>query len=51
MRAFERVTEPARTFDRAAADVTERRYAGVGHEATDDEVDAIRAMLEAVPSE
>ncbi|MFC4436442.1 MULTISPECIES: hypothetical protein [Natrialbaceae] len=48
---LERVTEPARTFDRAGGDVIERRCADVGHEVADDEFDAIRTMIEAVRSE
>ncbi|WP_049926339.1 alpha/beta hydrolase [Halopiger goleimassiliensis] len=40
------VTETARVLERADADVDERRYAGVGHEVTDDEFDAIRGLID-----
>ncbi|ELZ11211.1 phospholipase/Carboxylesterase [Natrinema thermotolerans DSM 11552] len=42
------VTETARIFEEAAAAVDERWYPETGHEVTDDEFDAIGALLEAV---
>jgi phospholipase/carboxylesterase len=44
------ITETARAFARAGGDVTERRYPGVGHEVTDNEFDAVQAMLDAISS-
>ncbi|QCS43834.1 alpha/beta hydrolase [Natrinema versiforme] len=44
----ERVAETVRVFERADAAVDERRYPETGHEVTDDEFDAIGAMLEAL---
>ncbi|ELY71529.1 alpha/beta hydrolase [Natrinema versiforme] len=44
----ERVAETVRVFERADAAVDERCYPDVGHEVTDDEFDAIGAMLEAL---
>ncbi|WP_226480990.1 alpha/beta hydrolase [Natrinema amylolyticum] len=44
----ERVAETLRAFERADAEVDERRYPETGHEVTDDEFDAIGAMLEAI---
>ncbi|MEY7850288.1 alpha/beta hydrolase [Natrarchaeobius sp. A-rgal3] len=41
----ERAAETAETFERAGGDVDERIYPDVGHEVTDDEFEAIRAML------
>ncbi|OVE83848.1 alpha/beta hydrolase [Natronolimnobius baerhuensis] len=43
-----RVVRTARTFADAGANVDERAYPGVGHEVTDNEFDAVRAMLEAL---
>ncbi|MDF9745786.1 alpha/beta hydrolase [Natrinema salsiterrestre] len=44
----ERVAETVRVFEGADAAVDERRYPDTGHEVTDDEFDAIGAMLEAI---
>ncbi|WP_090379523.1 alpha/beta hydrolase [Natronobacterium texcoconense] len=44
----DRVAETVRTFEEAGATVDERAYAGVGHEVTDDEFDAIGALLERI---
>ncbi|WP_226005255.1 alpha/beta hydrolase [Natrinema salinisoli] len=47
----ERVAETIRIFEEADAAVDERCYPDTGHEVTDDEFDAIGAMLEAVLEE
>ncbi|WP_254762933.1 alpha/beta hydrolase [Natrinema marinum] len=44
----ERVAETIRVLERADAAVDERRYPDAGHAVTDDEFDAIGALLEAV---
>ncbi|MXV63439.1 phospholipase [Natronorubrum sp. JWXQ-INN-674] len=44
----ERVTETARVLEDAAAAVDERRYPETGHEVTDDEFEAVGAMVERV---
>jgi phospholipase/carboxylesterase len=46
----DRLAETARAFERVGGDVTTRVYPNVGHEVTDDEFDAIRAMLDALSS-
>ncbi|MFU8867793.1 alpha/beta hydrolase [Natronococcus sp.] len=47
---LERVAETGRALEDAGAEVTERRYPGVGHEVTDDEFEAIGALLESLSS-
>lgn len=48
---LERVAATARAFDRAGGEVDYRRYSEVGHEVTDDELEAVRAVVAAVLSE
>lgn len=47
---LERVAETARVLEDAGAEVTERRYPGTGHEVTDDEFEALGALLESLVS-
>ena len=47
----ERVAETAQVLENAGAEVIERRYPGVGHEVTDDEFEAIGALLESLGPE
>ncbi|MDG5819520.1 dienelactone hydrolase family protein [Natronococcus sp. A-GB7] len=47
---LERVAETGRALEGAGADVTERRYPGVGHEVTDDEFEALGSLLESLSS-
>ncbi|WP_394740521.1 alpha/beta hydrolase [Natronococcus roseus] len=48
---LEHVAETARALEDAGADVTERRYPGVGHEVTDDEFEVVGALLESLGAE
>ncbi|MDG5757956.1 phospholipase [Natronococcus sp. A-GB1] len=47
---LDRVVETGRALEDAGAEVTERRYSGVGHEVTDDEFEAVGALLESLSS-